>query len=146
MITNPDELKDLYLDTFKHRLRQRPVKPEFETILDLQEELFNLRLELAKRKKTAAWKLSDLENALKRLKDGKCRDPDGLIREIFKEEVIGDDLKKSLLVLLNKTKASGILPCFMRKAISVQYIREKGRLLISIRTAESFWSVSSGLF
>ena len=94
----------------------------------MQEELFNLRLELAKRKKTAAWKLSDLENALKRLKDGKCRDPDGLIREIFKEEVIGDDLKKSLLVLLNKTKASGILPCFMRKANISAIYKGKGEV------------------
>ena len=30
MITNPEELKELYLETFKFRLRKRPVKPGFE--------------------------------------------------------------------------------------------------------------------
>ena len=51
---------------------------------------------------------------LKKLKNGKCRDPDGLIREIFKEEVIGDDLKKSLLKMLNKIKKTGKFPSFMK--------------------------------
>ena len=40
LITNSEELKDLYLDTFKYRLRHRPAQPGFEHIVDLQEELF----------------------------------------------------------------------------------------------------------
>ena len=65
------------------------------------------------------------EMALKSLKDGKWRDPEGLVREIFKEGVIGEDLKISLLELLNKVKHSGIFPSFMRIAnISAIY---KGR-------------------
>ena len=114
MITNPEELKQLYLDTFKYRLRQRPVKPGFENILDLQEELFKLRLESAKKKKTAPWNMKDLDLALRSLKRGKCRDPDGLLREIFKEGVIGEDLKSSLLVMLNKIKMTGYFPSFMK--------------------------------
>ena len=90
LITNPNELKELYLDTFKYRLRHRPTQPEYESLLELQEELFQLRLELAKNKKTQPWTMSDLEDALKQLKLGKCRDPAGLIRDIFKEEVIAD--------------------------------------------------------
>jgi hypothetical protein len=52
IITNPDDLKDLYLETFKFRLRQRPAKPGFENLLDKQKELFDLRLAAAKLKKT----------------------------------------------------------------------------------------------
>ena len=115
LITNPEELKDLYLNTFKHRLRHRPVQPGYEEVLNIQEELFKMRLELAKTKKTQPWTMTDLENALKQLKTGKCRDPEGLIREIFMEGVIGDDLKKSMLVLFNKVKALGKLPAFMQK-------------------------------
>ena len=74
LITNPEELKELYLDTFKFRLRQRPAQPGFESQLKLQKELFDLRLNLAKKRKTPLWKMIDLENALKKLKDGKCRD------------------------------------------------------------------------
>ena len=48
-----------------------------------------------------------LEEVLKSLKSGKCRDPEGMIREIFKDEVMGDDLKSSLLTLLNRIKATG---------------------------------------
>ena len=103
LITNPEELKDLYLETFKYRLRHIPVKPGYESLLDKQKELFKLRLEMAKRKKTPDWKMTDLEKALKKLKNGKCRDPEGLIRELFKEEVIGDDLKK-IHYLLFSTK------------------------------------------
>ena len=53
--------------------------------------------------------MKDLEAALKSLKPGKCRDPEGLIREIFKEGVIGEDLKRSMLLLF-KVKSSGKFP------------------------------------
>ena len=104
LITNPAELKELYLQTFKHRLRHRPSQPDFEEYLEIQNELFKLRLELAKGNKSPPWVMKDLEDALKDLKRGKCRDPEGLIREIFREEVLGENLKKSLLVLFNRIK------------------------------------------
>ena len=52
LITNPEEWKNIYLDTFKYRLRHRRVKPGFEDLLEQQEELFKVRLEKAKEKKT----------------------------------------------------------------------------------------------
>ena len=116
LITNADELKELYLNTFKYRLRHRPAQPGYEENIDLQEELFRLRLELAKDQKSPPWKIEDLNDVLKNLKAGKCRDPEGLIREIFKDEIIGSDLKNSLLILFNKIKDTGIIPSFMRVA------------------------------
>lgn len=116
LITNPNELKSLYLNTFKHRLRKRPTQPGYESLLDLQEELFNLRLNVSKLNKSCPWTMTNLELALKSLKNGKCRDPEGLIREIFKEEVIGDNLKKSMLILYNKIKVTGSIPEFMKNA------------------------------
>ena len=68
MITNPEELKDLYLETFKFSLRHRKAKPDVELILNRKEELFKLRLELAKKNKTEDWTMKDLEIALKKLK------------------------------------------------------------------------------
>ena len=35
-----------------------------------------------------------------------------MVREIFKDEVMGDDLKESLLMLLNNIKATGTMPKF----------------------------------
>ena len=128
LITNPEELKELYLDTFKFRLRQIPAQPGFESQLKLQKELFDLRLKLAKKRKTPLWKMIDLENALKKLKDGKCRDPEGLVRELFKEEVMGDDLKNSLLIMYNKIKDTGIIPPFMRYANICAIYKGKGEV------------------
>ena len=116
LITNPSELKELYLQTFKYRLRHRPAQPGFESYLDIQNELFKLRLELAKQAKSAPWKMSDLDDAIKDLKTGKCRDPEGLIRELFKDDSLGDNLKSSLLILLNKVKVTQKFPAFMELA------------------------------
>ena len=63
LITNPDELKKLYIDTFKYRLRHRPAKPDYEEFLEIQEELFQKRLEFAKKKKSPAWQMKDLEDS-----------------------------------------------------------------------------------
>ena len=48
--------------------------------------------------------MQDLEDAIKSLKTGKCRDPEGLVRELYKEDVLGENLKQSLLILFNKIK------------------------------------------
>ena len=128
LVTNPEELKKLYLETFKHRLRHRPVQPGYEALFEKQEELFKLRLEKAKTEKTPPWTMKNLEKALKSLKNGKCRDPAGLIREMFKEEVIGEDLKNSMLLLYNKIKATGTIPSFMRVANICAIFKGKGQV------------------
>ena len=61
LITNPEELKKLYLDTFKYRLRHRPVQPGFESLLDDLEELFKERLDMSKNVKTKDWTMEDLD-------------------------------------------------------------------------------------
>ena len=72
--------------------------------------------------------MNDLNMALRNLKSGKCRDPEGLVREIFQEDIIGDDLKKSLLVMYNKIKKTGIIPTFMRCANISAIYKGKGEV------------------
>ena len=48
--------------------------------------------------------MGNLETVLNDLKRNKSRDHDGLINEIFKMDVIGDDLQKSLLSIFIKLK------------------------------------------
>ena len=50
IITNPEELKDLYLDTFKFRLCHRSPAPGYEEILDKQEKLFYYTIGLSWKK------------------------------------------------------------------------------------------------
>ena len=60
--------------------------------------------------------MSDLEAALRDLKTNKSRDPEGLINEIFKKDIIGEDLKLSLLFMFNKIKQNKLIPFFVNLA------------------------------
>ena len=87
-----------------------------------------LKLMIAKQRKTSPLTMKDLEIVLKGLKQKKARGPEGLSRTIFKESVIGSNLKDSLLNMFNKLKEKGKIPNFMRKAI-VTTIPKKGSKL-----------------
>ena len=65
LISSPEELKNLYINTYKHRLRSRPVKPEYQQLRDLKEELCQKRLQLVKMKPYQPWKMQDLEKVIK---------------------------------------------------------------------------------
>ena len=54
----------------------------------------------------------ELDNALSELKVNKARDFEGFSNEIFKENIIGTDLKQSLLIMFNKLKKNNKIPSF----------------------------------
>ena len=113
LITSPNLLKDLYLRTYKHRLRQRDIKPELMDILFLKTELWESRLDELLLKKSSPWSSDDLDKVLKSLKNNKTRDPVGMINEIFKPGCAGKDLKLALLHLFNGIKANQFIPEYM---------------------------------
>ena len=93
LITSPNLLKKLYCDTYAERLKHREIKPSLQDLFFLKTELWKLRLKELKESKSEFWTLEELEKVLKKLKNNKTRDPHGLINEIFKPGVIGNDLK-----------------------------------------------------
>ena len=99
VITNPEEKKRLILDHFRHWMRKRPVKQDIRDIFEDNEKLFKKRVGLAQNVKSDSFSMKELESILKSLMAGKSRDPDYLVCEIFKEGVIGEDLKLSILVI-----------------------------------------------
>jgi hypothetical protein len=102
LVSSHKQLKDLYLNTFVHRLRQRPIKKDFAYLKHLKEVLCSKRMEYAKARKTEDWTMEKLEKVLKALKKNKSRDPHGFINEIYWLEVmIWKKLRmKSILVTL----------------------------------------------
>ena len=66
------------------------------------------RLAITADNKSPPWTEGKVKSVLKSLKKGKSRDPLGLINEIFK--VDGQDLIKSLTVILNRIKAECKVP------------------------------------
>ena len=115
MVTEAEELKNLYAKEFIERLRSRPSHPEFVKIKKLKDLIFNLKIEKAQNKKSNDWIMKDLNEVLKTIKKGKSKDPEGLSREIFHPLVIGTNLKESLLIMLNLLKHHGMIPTFMKK-------------------------------
>ena len=51
IVTNHSGLKKLYLQTYEHRLRNRPIRKDFEEIMQLRNDLFSTRLKLSQNKK-----------------------------------------------------------------------------------------------
>ena len=129
IITNPDILKTLYLETYVHRLRHRPINPEFADLKKLKENLFDLRIKLAKLRVSKPWCANDLDLVLQKLKKNKSRDPHGLVNELFKPGVIGSDLKCSMLSLLNEIKRTFHLPEFVQWADITSIYKGKGQKL-----------------
>ena len=97
-------------------MRRRPNKPEVNSIIIKQKELFLKRLEQAKLRKTPDFATIELDNVLKTLKEGKSKDPNGYVCELFKSEALGSNLKESLLVMFNKMKNQICIPECLRMA------------------------------
>ena len=114
LITSPEAIKKLCLEEMIERLRHRKINPELCHLQELKEKLCNKRIELVRHIKSAPWTFQELEAVLKTLKKGKCRDPQCLVNEIFRPGVAGEDLIKSMLYMLNKTKDSLYIPEMMK--------------------------------
>ena len=104
LITSPEGIKQLTLDSLITRLRHRPMKPGFESLMDLKEFLCLQRLRLSSLSMKPNFTSEDLQKVLKGLKKKKARDPHNYLNELFRPEVIGNNLKESLLVLFNKMR------------------------------------------
>ena len=116
LVTRPEKLLDLYLETYSNRLSHRKMKKEYEDIFYLKNKLWNLRLEKCSEVKTENWSMKNLRAVLKGLKSNKARDPLGMANEIFKPNVIGEQLEFALLSLMNGTKSESFIPTIMRLA------------------------------
>ena len=107
----------------------RPVRPDLEELGGRKRRIFEMKLKLAEAKSSKMWTMSDLETALGDLKKNKSRDNDGLINEIFKKEVIGKDLKLSLLLMYNVLRKNKLIPIFMNFA-NITTVAKKGSKLL----------------
>ena len=129
LVTEPTELTKLIGEEYgRVRLRKRPSHPLNLEGKQTRKTLLKLKLLIAKQRKTQPFQMKDLESVLRGLKRMKARGPEGLSRTIFKESVIGSNIKDSLLNMFNKLKETGEIPNFMRKAI-VTTIPKKGSKL-----------------
>ena len=130
LISEPKMLKELLVKDYRNRLRARPPRPDFIDLENRKNRIFQLKMQIASKNKSKLWNMDDLEKALRALKINRSRDPEGLINEIFKKKVIGDDLKNSLLIMFNKIKEQQIIPLFMNNANITTVPKKGSRLLL----------------
>ena len=129
LVTSADGLKSLYLETYQHRLRHRTIESKYDDILHLKHELWNYRLINLNKKVSSPWKLSHLDKTLKSLKNNQARDPMGVINELFKPGIIGDELKFSTLSLMNSVKQNMSIPTNMRLSNNTTIYKSRGSRL-----------------
>ena len=126
LITTPDNLLNLYSDTYAYRLRNRQMKAELMDVYSLKMKLWKSRMSELSKFKTADWSLSQLKIVLKSLKNNKTADPNGMINELFKEGCIGSDLEQALLILFNSVKTHMHIPQYILKQNISTIYKNKG--------------------
>ena len=129
IITAPEAIKDLYIDTYKDRLKNRSMKPELMDVYFLKTELWASRNENMKKNKSMPWTREDLEAVLKSLPNNKSMDPNGMINEVFKEGCIGSDLKDALVSLFNGVKFHLLIPMSIALSNITTIYKNKGSRL-----------------
>ena len=129
LVTSPENLKSLYLETYKHRLRHRLMKHDFEDIFYLKNELWKYRLTHLKKVVTGPWTENQLDKVIKSLKNNQTRDPLGIINELFKPGVIGVQLKMSTLDLMNNIKQNMEIPRQLQMSNITTIYKQKGSRL-----------------
>ena len=117
LISSPKELMQTLKKEYKDRLRPRKCKEELKEHMFNEHKTAQLKLSKAWTNKSPEFDMIELDKAIKDLNTGRARDPSGLCAELFKINVMGANLKKSLLIILNSIKEEGIVPDIMRDAI-----------------------------
>ena len=124
LITNRNDLENLYSETYKKRLKPNPTVEGFEDLYETKQYLYNLQMKLARTEVSDDWSMDDLDKALKKCKNGKARDEHGFIYEIFKYG--GYALKSSLLQLFNLVKKTQTYPTIFSPANISSFWKKKG--------------------
>ena len=125
VISGKKEIRNLLAKEYKNRLRSRPYRKDYLSTKLRRKRIFSLKLSLSKLRKSLPWTLKDLECALGDLKRNKSRDSEGLVNEIFKADVIGSNLKESLLLMFNGLKNENSIAKFMNLA-NITTVPKKG--------------------
>ena len=116
IVSSQKDIKQVLAAEYKNRLRTRPMRNDLKSVKYRKNKIFNMKMNLSKLRKSKSWTVQDLELALKGLKNNKSRDYEGYVNEIFKNGVIGSDLKRSLLIMFNNLKKENMIPQFMNFA------------------------------
>jgi hypothetical protein len=116
LVSTPKELMKTLLNEYKDRLRARIPRSDLKSHMQLMHQVSQLKLAKAWQNKSPPFNMTEFEQGIEDLNKGIARDPEGWCAEIFQLNVMGKDLKLSLLELLNEIKSVGIVPDFLKES------------------------------
>ena len=136
-ITDEANIRSEYKNEFKHRLRTREVDEQLKEVEAMQNHLCQLRLVKSRTEVSPAFSMEEFDKVIGELKSGKCTDPTGLIREVFKNG--GQCLKQSVYLMMNAVKRTYIFPLHWSQ-IFIQTVKKKNCPLTKLESYRaSFW-------
>ena len=121
-VTDICNIQNAYLDEFRYHLWQREIPQNHKDYENIQNLLCHLRLKICQGNVTPDSTMQELSKAISELKNGKCTDPHGFTREIFKRG--GDDLTLSILNMVNTIKNTKDCPSVWSNMV-IQTIMKK---------------------
>ena len=126
LITNKTSLVKLYKNTYEERLSPKAIKSGWEELKELKDLLYKLRLEKSSLMQTVNWTEEQVIKMCKSLKNNKARDSSGFVYELFKPEMAGSDMFKSLSMMFNLIKSEMKTSLFMKKMTITSLYKNKG--------------------
>ena len=74
-----------------------------------------MRLKMSASVKSPEWNIENIQKVCETLKNGKATDQDEYTYELFKPNLAGKDLTRSLMMMFNTIKSELEIPDFFRK-------------------------------
>ena len=97
LVSTAAEVKQAIQKEYTKRLRRQPLHPKISKLY--KKKIIDIKLSQSKSNKSIPYAMEELESVLTKLKLGKARDPEGWARELLHPNVMGENLKVSLLSL-----------------------------------------------
>ena len=127
LITSDKAILKRASEVYANRLKGNVIKAHLKTLETDTNDLCEIRIKLAKNNTSEPWSMSDLKEVLKNLGNDKCRDPEGMVNEIFKEAVAGSDLLEAVLKLMNMMKKKQEYPKILEKCNITSIHKKKSK-------------------
>ena len=105
-ISGPLNIKQEYFREFQHILKKRDDIPQLESYENIRNKLYMARIKASEEVRSPDYSLDEIKHAVSELKTGRCMDPTGLVREVFKPA--GNGFLLSVLEMVNFIKRSKV--------------------------------------
>ena len=127
LLTSNKAIKERAVKLYSKRLEANTIEDNMKDLELETNKLCESRMNECRKNITDPWDQEDLKIVLKQLSNNKSRDPEGLAKELFKEEAAGTDLLKAVLKLMNLMKEKQIYPKVLEKCNVISIHKKKAK-------------------